>query len=100
MYEAKLAVVYILFATLVCVRCSHRSWYLGLYKHLRSRSIHHDVPSRNCDTENKDALAEIKSDIQNLQQLVVGLRQKLDPDFKSPTPRKSFRNSFLVSCLH
>lgn len=36
----------------------------------------------SCDNENQIALAEIKLEIQNLQQLLVGLRQKLDPDFK------------------
>ena len=77
MHEVKLAGVFILVVTSVCVRCSSRI-----------RPLHRDVPAWNCDPENKNTLAEIKSDIQNLQQLVVGLRQKLDPDFKLTTPRK------------
>ena len=94
MYEAKLAVVYILIAASACVRCS--GWY---WSNLRShRPIHHDVPVRNCDTENKDTLAEIKSEIQNLQQLVAGLRGKVDPDLKLLHPRK-LNKIVLVSWL-
>jgi len=62
-----------------------------------------DVPARNCDPDNKNTLAEIKSEIRNLQQLLDGLSQKLDPDFKLPPPRKlkgnrsHFMYSFIVT---
>lgn len=49
---------------------------------------HNHFHRRSCDTEDQIAMDEVKSDIQNLQQLLVGLRQKLDPDFKLPLPRK------------
>jgi len=84
MYQRKLVGLFILFVTSVGDRCLGSSWpFDGYdaddytdYTDTRSR------PTSSCDTENQNALAEIKSEIQNLQQLVVGLRQKLDPDFK------------------
>ena len=97
MYETKLAGVYILFVMSVCVKCSpgQKDWpfnYGGDSDDYRGDNAidDHDVPAGNCDAENKNTLAEIKSEIQNLQQLVVGLRQKLDPDFKLPPSSKSF----------
>src|SRR6218665_1039870 len=103
MYETKLACVYILFATSVCVRCEYweQIWPLddndggsGEYHGVNNRynqglPIDIVLPS-NCDTEKKKALTEIKSEIQNLQQLMFGLGRELDPDFKLPPPRKSF----------
>jgi len=111
MYETKLAAVYILFATSVCVRCTYMYWqkiwplddYDGdtddEYRGFIPR-YNHDVLARNCDTEYTNTLAEIKSEIQNLQQLVVGLRGKVDPDFKLPSPRKFIFYYVFISCLH
>src|SRR6218665_295351 len=107
MYETKLAVIYILFVSSVSVGYSYRQRIFPLddydedgddYRDLIPR-YNHDVPARNCDTEYTNTLAEIKSEIQNLQQLVVGLRGKVDPDFKLPTPRKFFllRSQFMSS---
>ena len=104
MYKAKLAGVYILFFTSVCVRCRSRIKalprdVLDLYSPDVLTWNSRDVPLRNCCTENQNTLAEIKSEIQKLQQLVVGLRQKVDPDFKLPPPRK-FKKTVLISYLH
>src|SRR6218665_476154 len=102
MYDSKLASIYILFATSVCVRCNywHKIWPLddndggsGEYHGVNNRynqGLPIDIvfPS-NCDTDKRNALTEIKSEIQNLQKLVVDLRQKLDPDLKLPPLRKS-----------
>ena len=98
MYKAKLAGVYILFFTSVCVRCRSRIKafprdVLDLYSPDVPAWNSRDVPARNCDTENKNTLAEIKSEIQNLKHLVVGLRQKVDPGFRLPPPRK-FKKSY------
>lgn len=53
-------------------------------------------PTSSCDTETQHALDEIKLEIQDLQQILVGLRQKVDPDFKLPPPRK-FCFEFMAS---
>jgi hypothetical protein len=61
-------------------------------KRYARRSYHHEPSHQenSCDTETQVAMAEVKSEIQDLRQLVIGLRQKLDPDFKllpSPVPK-------------
>lgn len=85
MHQTKLVGVFVLFLTAVGVRCSWQPF--DDYE----TDDYSDGPAWHCDTETKNALAEVKSEIQALQELLVGLRQKLDPDFRSPTsttPRK------------
>ena len=86
MFQTKLFGIFILFVTSDGVSCQSGE---DTEHHLSFNHPVYEDPERPlCDTENQNALAEIKSEIQNLQQLVVGLRQKLDPDFKLPPPRK------------
>jgi len=101
MYQYKLVGVFVLFLLFVGIRCQSgeedRESVSETFVRPRPRPLSrwpsHDYwPSpdyhhgRSCDTETQLAISEVKSEIQDLQQLLVGLRQKLDPDFKLPPP--------------
>lgn len=108
MHQTKLVGVFVLFLTSVGVRCSWAQYDFYGTDDYSDGPERHDIdysdgPARQCDTETKNALAEVKSEIQALQELLVGLRQKLDPDFKlptSPTTPRKFSSFVLNSWLH
>ena len=98
MFQLNLVGAFVLAIIAVGVRCQsgedsdsplERSIGLSSRLHLPMRVPSYDYDfGRSCEAETQMAMAEVKSEIQDLQKLLVGLRQKLDPDFKLPPPRK------------
>lgn len=81
MYWSKLIVVFLLFVASIGVRCEN------------GEDDYEDFYKSSCDIANQVELADAKSEITLLQEKLVHLRQKLDPDFKL-SPQSLFHFSY------
>lgn len=81
MFDSQIFQVFLLFLTCVRIRCD--DYYTD--DDVNLPSMFRD----SCNLETQAALAEIKSNVQDLQSLVVALREKIEPDIKLPTPDAS-----------
>lgn len=96
MYRCSLIGALVLFVTSVDVKCESGEDRESLPSY--NYEPDYNIDRTTCDRENQIALAEVKSEIKILQELLVGLSQKLDPDFKwSPPPKSLYQFSHLMA---